>query len=142
MIAIDTNIFIYTLEMHPRFGPAAVRLLEGVERGEFEAIISVITLAEILTLPARKNDRSRMDKYRSLLLHFPHLRCLPVSAEIAEKAATFRGKDPGLKLMDAFILATAAIGEAKVLVTEDSFLRKRKNPFVPVKTLEEYFRSR
>ncbi|MDP2900655.1 MAG: type II toxin-antitoxin system VapC family toxin [Candidatus Bathyarchaeota archaeon] len=43
---IDSNIFIYVVTNHPRFGATATRILKRVEEGE-EATISTLTLCEV-----------------------------------------------------------------------------------------------
>lgn len=43
---IDTNIFIYSVTNHPRFGKIARKILTRLERGE-ECITSTIVLCEI-----------------------------------------------------------------------------------------------
>ncbi len=43
---IDSNIFIYVVTNHPRFGATATRILKRVEEGE-EATTSTLTLCEV-----------------------------------------------------------------------------------------------
>lgn len=137
MIVIDTNIFIYHLTAHPQFGPAAKELLLAVEAGRVEAVASLITYAEILTLPARARDMDLVERYRELLLHYPHLKFLPVDEACTHEAALLRAHSPALKMMDAMILATVRVAAAKVLVTEDKRLKVRNLPFA-VAGLKEY----
>lgn len=137
MILIDTNIFIYHLTAHPQFGPTAKELMLAVEAGRVKAAASLITYAEILTLPARARDMDLVERYRELLLHYPHLKFLPVDEACAHQAALLRAQVPALKMMDAMILATAKIAATKVLVTEDKRLRLKNLPFA-VSGLKEY----
>lgn len=43
---VDTNIFIYTLTAHPRFGKTAKDILERIEKGE-PAVTSTLVLCEV-----------------------------------------------------------------------------------------------
>jgi predicted nucleic acid-binding protein len=43
---VDTNVFIYSITGHPRFGENAKRILEGIEQGE-EAVTSTLVLCEV-----------------------------------------------------------------------------------------------
>lgn len=43
---LDTNIFIYTLTAHPRFGKISKDILERIEKGE-AAITSTLVLCEV-----------------------------------------------------------------------------------------------
>jgi predicted nucleic acid-binding protein len=43
---VDTNVFVYALTAHPRFGETAKRILERIERGE-AALTSTLVLCEV-----------------------------------------------------------------------------------------------
>lgn len=43
---VDTNVFIYTLTGHPKFGETAKRILERIEAGEV-AVTSTLVLCEV-----------------------------------------------------------------------------------------------
>jgi predicted nucleic acid-binding protein len=43
---VDTNVFIYTVTAHPRFGKIAKNILERIEEGE-AAITSTLVLCEV-----------------------------------------------------------------------------------------------
>ena len=43
---IDTNVFIYTITAHPKFGTIAKGILERVEKGE-AAVTSTLVLCEV-----------------------------------------------------------------------------------------------
>lgn len=43
---LDTNIFIYTLTAHPRFGKISKDILERIEKGE-RAVTSTLVLCEV-----------------------------------------------------------------------------------------------
>jgi predicted nucleic acid-binding protein len=69
---VDTNVFIYALTAHPRFGENARRILERIEGGE-AAVTSTLVLCEVawvLEAMGRQGDiKSTLEKvlsYRSL----------------------------------------------------------------------------
>jgi predicted nucleic acid-binding protein len=43
---VDTNVFIYTITAHPRFGKTAKNILERIEQGE-TALTSTLVLCEV-----------------------------------------------------------------------------------------------
>ncbi len=65
---IDTNVFIYALTAHPRFGKTAKTILERLEQGE-QAITSTLVLCEIawvLEVMGRQGDiKLALDKITS-----------------------------------------------------------------------------
>jgi hypothetical protein len=46
VIGLDTSIFIYHLEDHPRYGPVTTDLLSAMEKGVFQGVTSYLTLIE------------------------------------------------------------------------------------------------
>ena len=52
-IGLDTNVFIYFLEDHPRYGARCASLFELIERGQNAAVTSTVTLLELLVQPYR-----------------------------------------------------------------------------------------
>ena len=43
---VDTNVFVYTITAHPRFGKIAKKILERIEEGE-AALTSTLVLCEV-----------------------------------------------------------------------------------------------
>ena len=55
MIYIDTNIFIYALQKHPKYGKSCSRILLDIELGKLSVCASMHLLAEILVTLNRIN---------------------------------------------------------------------------------------
>ena len=47
-IGIDTNLFIYFIEDHPRYGSWYSSLFDLIERGHNPSVTSTVTLLELL----------------------------------------------------------------------------------------------
>lgn len=45
---LDTNILLYAISEHPRFGPWCDALLDRIRRGDVTGYISVIVLNELI----------------------------------------------------------------------------------------------
>jgi hypothetical protein len=50
-LGLDTTVFIYHLEQHPRYFPLTRALLSGIEVGRWTACTSVVTLMELTVRP-------------------------------------------------------------------------------------------
>ncbi len=118
LVAVDTMIFIYLLEEHPRYAAVAVEVMTAIEQGKVEGIVSAITVAELLTAPAQANDMTAMLDYELYLSHFPHLTVLSVDMAVAREAARVRASS-GLPMPDAIVLATARVAGADAVFTND-----------------------
>ena len=124
-VALDTMIFIYAFEEHPVYLPLIKPFWREVERGKIRAVTSTITLAECLVQPFRAKALELAARYKTLFRDFPHLSVIPVSEEIAEKAAWLRAQYQ-LKIPDAIQLATAFESGCHGFLTNDKDLPQLK----------------
>ncbi len=105
-IVSDTNIIID----HLRNVPRATSLLEEIENGSFEGLISTITILELMAAP--KMTEKRFEIVRTLVKMFEQV---PVDERVATVAGRYLAKyrpSHGLEPMDAIIAATASVSEA------------------------------
>ncbi len=65
-IGLDTNVFIYFLEYHPRYGAWCASLFNRIERGQNPAVTSTITLLELLVQPYRDQKEELAQKIFAL----------------------------------------------------------------------------
>jgi predicted nucleic acid-binding protein len=61
--AIDTSIFIYFIEEHPRFLSLVLPLFEEADGGKRELVTSAVTLLEVLVVPYRAGDVQLAERY-------------------------------------------------------------------------------
>lgn len=120
-VTLDTMIFIYAFEAHPIYLSFVKPLFSEVEKGKIKAVTSTITLTECLVQPFRIKDMELVAHYKNLFHNLPHLSVIPVTEEIAEKAAWLRAQYQ-LKTPDAIQLATAFVSDSHVFLTNDEGL--------------------
>ena len=124
LVVLDTMIISYHLANHAQYGLFAQTILEAIESGKPEGLITTVTLAEILTRPAQANDRRAMQDYELYLTHFPHLRMVPLDADLARETARTRA-ETGLRTPDAVHIAAARLHGADAIVTNDHLWQSR-----------------
>ena len=120
-VALDTAPLIYYIEENPTYMVAVDSLFDALERKEFSAVTSMVTLLEVLVQPLRRGDPALADRYRSLLLDTEGLTTVPLGQQIAEEAARLRALY-GVKTADSIQMATALCEGASFVVTNDSRL--------------------
>ena len=120
-VAIDTAPLIYFMQEHPRYLPIVRPFFEALDRGDFEAVTSTITLLEVLVHPLRTGDLLLSERYRDILCHARHLTLVDVTRPVSEEAARLRANTQ-LRTPDALQLATALNQHADVFVTNDARL--------------------
>ena len=120
-VCLDTVIFIYAFERHPRFGPAAQAIFRAIAAGEFEAYASVLVAGEVLTGVKKAGDDELLLRYRDLFQRFPGLTMVDANLAVMEQMAALRAAF-GFPTPDAIHLATALVQETPVFLTNDLHL--------------------
>lgn len=124
-ISLDTNVFIYFLEDHPRYGCWCGSLFDLIERGHNPAVTSTITLLELLVQPYRDQKEELAQKIFALTSTYPKLEWVPVTMNLADRAAELRARYR-LSTPDAIQLATAIGHKATRFYGNDRGLRRVK----------------
>jgi predicted nucleic acid-binding protein len=116
-VLLDTNPIIYVLDGHPlssRFEP----IFADVEAGRISALVTPVTLAEVVSGPLRAGKEALAQRYRSALTDAPGWSLRALDADIAVLAARLRLRHR-LKLPDAVQLATAVHEGCHALISHD-----------------------
>lgn len=117
-VALDTMIFIYAFEEHPVYLPVLKSFFHALEKGEMSAVTSTLTITECLVQPYRKKNFALSAQYLVLFRNFPNLSIIPLSDDIAERAAFLRAQH-NLRTPDAVQLATALVSGCHAFLTND-----------------------
>ena len=116
-IVVDTNIIVD----HLRNVVQATRVLEDISAGNFEGLISTITVLELMASPAMTDKHG--EAVRSLLGIFD---IVAVNSEIAGVGGRYVAKyraSHGLQPMDAIIAATASVNGAALFTLNQKHFR-------------------
>jgi predicted nucleic acid-binding protein len=123
VVGLDTSIFIYHLEDHPRYAPVTETIFHSLEEGRNQGITSFLTLMEILVKPKAEELLEVARDYEYYLTTFPNLTLFPFDLEIARKASDLRALSR-IKTPDAIQLATALHHGATGFLTNDRTFEK------------------
>ncbi len=127
-IALDTTIFIYHFEANRRYLALTTELFAGVEAGIWSAVLSTVSIMEILVHPWKLNAGAVAAEYEALIVNFPNLSIADVTRDVAREAARLRAT-LNLRPPDALVVATAIIHEATAFVTNDRTLARARTRF-------------
>lgn len=139
MILLDSTVIVGFLDADDDLHELAVaRLKELVAEAPLAA--SVVSYAEVMTgVALGHHPRRHVDAFFDALVR----ELLPVTREVAARAATLRGKLASLKMPDALILATADLHEdVDTIVCADAQWPKVKGLDCRVELLKSAGRSR
>lgn len=123
IIGLDTMVFIYHFEENQIYSPLTFSIFESLEKGNFNAITSILTLLEILVKPKRENNSILTEKYKILLETFPNLQVKILNENIADVASTLRA-NYNINTPDAIQIATSLEAQADIFITNDTSLKK------------------
>jgi predicted nucleic acid-binding protein len=117
-VALDTAIFIYLIEEHPRYAAVLRPLFLQIDAGSIPATTSTLTLLETLVLPYRAGDRELAAKYEAILTNGRGLTLVPIELPVIRLAAEIRGAT-SIRTGDAMQLATALRTKCTTFLTND-----------------------
>ncbi len=66
MIYLDTNIILYAIENHPKYGKTCKKILEDIEARKLEASASVLVLVELINVLVKLNKILKRRRKRPL----------------------------------------------------------------------------
>lgn len=122
-VALDTSVFIYQLEAHPRYLVLTDKIFTWVEQADHAAFTSTITMTELLVQPYRNDEKRRISEFYGLLSTYPNLHWVTPDLELADIAARIRATHR-LRTPDALQAATAVHIQATGFITNDAVFRR------------------
>jgi predicted nucleic acid-binding protein len=116
-VLIDTNPIIYWLEGNALAEPFAP-IFADIQAGRIAALVTPITVAEVVSGPLRAGKEALAERYREALTNGQSFTVCDMTADIAMIAARFRIRHR-LKLPDAIQVATAVCSGCFALISRD-----------------------
>ncbi len=118
LVTVDTAPIIYLLEDHPQFAEEFLPLFKMIESGRIQAVVSPVTIAEVVAGPLKNGNEILAGRYYEALTSGSHWLVQELTAEISFLAARIRIRYH-LKLPDAIQIATAIHTGSSALITHD-----------------------
>jgi predicted nucleic acid-binding protein len=128
VVGLDTAIFIYHFERHPKYFPLTQELFSGIEAGLRKGITSTITLMEIIVKPLALGRQDVARKYEALLVNFPNLEIVDLDRNVIHQAARLRA---GYRIRppDALQASASLLNRVDVFITNDELLKRLRDEF-------------
>jgi predicted nucleic acid-binding protein len=120
-VGLDTAVFIYFIEEHPRFLPVVAPVFSAVASGRLPAITSAVTLLETLVIPYRSGNTALAARYEALLTKSRGIRFMDLDRPLLRSGAQLRAVF-SIRTPDALQLAAALSGGCSVYLTNDRSL--------------------
>ena len=117
-VGVDTVVFIYFIEEHPRFLRLIEPLFAAADEGKRELITSALTLLEVLVVPFRAGDLALAERYEKLLTGSAGVRLVDLTRDQLRAAAQLRAAT-SVRTPDALQLAAAITAGCTSFLTND-----------------------
>lgn len=118
LVYLDVNIWIYALEGYPAYIQDLTQLFQSIDRGNFTAVTSELSLAEALVKPIQNQDLAQQATYKQFIRTTQNLSVIPVNRDVLIEAARLRAT-VNIKLPDAIHAATALLTPCTTFLTND-----------------------
>lgn len=124
-VGIDSSVFIYTFEQHPRFEPLCALVFQFLSDNRIHVVTSAITVSEVLIKPILDKDSEIVAQYEQAFATLPNFTLVALDYGLARTAAHLRARY-NIRLPDAFQIAAALHERADIFITNDRALKKIK----------------
>lgn len=124
-IFIDTSIFIYLFEDHPKYASQIQPIFDSLSENKLTAVTSIITVAEVITKPIEEKHPEVVKQYQEVFQQLPNLSIISPTYDSAIFAAQIRA-EYNFHLIDSLQLAMAVENRCKSFFTNDRKLKKFK----------------
>ena len=124
-VLIDSNIIIYLTDSVSPYVALSRRLFEMIEIGEVSALISIISVGEVMQGPLKKGLNQTALEVKDYLLNFPNLFCDPITNKVLD----IIGKDnriqwSKLRTVDSLIIASALKNKVNKIISNDQHFKQ------------------
>ena len=124
-VLIDTNVIIYLTDKVAPYDVLSRRLFEMIENGDLTAVISIISVGELMQGPLRRGFYQAAVEVKDYLLNFPNLFCeeltLPILDIIGEDQRISWSK---VRTVDSLIIASALKNNVNKIISNDNHFKQ------------------
>lgn len=134
-LAVDTSPFIYFLENDPAFFTITKAVFAYTTQRKIQISVSSLILTEILMKPIQAQNIQLQEAYRIMLLNTSNVSTVPITSQIAIRAAELRATY-NLRTPDALHIGSAIVSDADAFLTNDMALKRVKE--IPIYVLSDF----
>ena len=124
-ILVDTNIIIYLTDMIQPYEPLSRLIFEMIEMGDASAVLSILSVAEVMQGPIKKGHHQNAQDVKNYLLNFPNIYCQEITTDVLGRI----GKNnlinwSGLRTTDSLIIASGLANDVELFISNDTHFKK------------------
>ena len=124
-VLIDSNIIIYLTDSIQPYDYLARLLFQILEDGDIEAVISILTISEVMQGPLRRGNNKIAFEVRDYLVNFPNSYCQDITFDVLEKIGNdSRVNWKMLRTVDSLIIASGILHNVSLFISNDNHFKK------------------
>jgi len=122
-VLIDSSIIIYLTDTIQPYDSLSKELFTMIEDGEAEAVISILSVAEVMQGPIKAGKADIAMEVKDYLVNFPNCHCLHITYDVLDKIGNDERVDwKALRLVDSLIIASGLSAGVDLFVSNDRHL--------------------
>lgn len=124
-VLVDTNIIIYLTDTIQPYEPLSRLIFEMIEAGSVSAVLSIISVAEVMKGPINKGHHRNARDVRNYLLNFPNIDCQGITMDVLEHIGRNHLIDwSKLRTIDSLIIASGLENDVELFISNDAHFKK------------------
>ena len=124
-LLVDTNVIIYLTDAIKPYEPLSRLIFEMIETGAASAVVSIISVAEVMNGPINKGHPDNAQDVRNYLLNFPNIHCQEITMDVLEHIGTTNLIDwSKLRTTDSLIIASGLENGVELFISNDAHFKK------------------
>lgn len=124
-LLVDTNVIIYLTDTIQPYEPLSRLIFEMIETGDASAVLSIISVAEVMKGPINKGHHRNARDVRNYLLNFPNSYCQEITMDVLEHIGRNNLIDwSKLRTTDSLIIASGLENEVELFISNDAHFKK------------------
>jgi len=128
-VLIDSNIIIFLIALVEPYQRLAKLLFRMVEAGDVFALISILSVSEVMQGPIKNNRHTLALELKDYLLNFPNCLCQEITLPVLEKVGSDGSiRWNGLRTIDSLIVASGLANDVDLFVSNDRHFQNALPP--------------
>ena len=128
-VLIDSNIIIYLTEEIAPYHELSRELFSMIEEGAGNAVISILSVSEVMQGPLRAGKTDIAMAVKNYLLNFPNSHCQQITTEVLDNVGQHEQVNwKTLRTVDALIVASGLHNQADLFISNDRHFIKSLPP--------------
>lgn len=124
-LLIDTNIIIYLTDTIQPYESLSRLIFEMIETGAVSAVLSIISVAEVMKGPINMGQHRNALEVKKYLLNFPNIYCQEITMDVLEHIGRNNSVDwSKLRTTDSLIIASGLVNDVDLFISNDAHFKK------------------